>query len=92
MIESILTSVKKLLGIDESYEHFDTDIIIAGHIAPYLQEHYDELREEVSRFPAFRDEQVNLIIDTTSSSPMAEGAAMLLIADYVDNYIENVYE
>jgi predicted NBD/HSP70 family sugar kinase len=71
---------------------FDTDIIIAGHIAPYLQEHYDELREEVSRFPAFRDEQVNLIIDTTSSSPMAEGAAMLLIADYVDNYIENVYE
>lgn len=28
MNESILTSVKKLLGIDESYEHFDTDIIL----------------------------------------------------------------
>lgn len=27
-MESILTSVKKLLGIDESYEHFDTDIIM----------------------------------------------------------------
>ena len=27
-MESILTSVKKLLGIDEAYEHFDTDIII----------------------------------------------------------------
>lgn len=26
--DSILTSVKKLLGIDEAYEHFDTDIII----------------------------------------------------------------
>ena len=27
-MESILTSIKKLLGIDEEYEHFDTDIII----------------------------------------------------------------
>lgn len=27
-MESVLTSVKKMLGIDESYEHFDPDIII----------------------------------------------------------------
>lgn len=27
-MESILTSVKKLLGIEESYEHFDADIIM----------------------------------------------------------------
>lgn len=27
-MESILTSIKKLLGIEEEYEHFDTDIII----------------------------------------------------------------
>lgn len=27
-MESILTSIKKLLGIAEEYEHFDTDIII----------------------------------------------------------------
>lgn len=27
-MESILTSVKKLLGITEDYEHFDTDLII----------------------------------------------------------------
>lgn len=27
-MESILTSIKKLLGIDESYEHFDADIIM----------------------------------------------------------------
>lgn len=27
-MESILTSIKKLLGVDEEYEHFDTDIII----------------------------------------------------------------
>ena len=27
-MDSILTSVKKLLGIEESYEHFDTDLII----------------------------------------------------------------
>ena len=27
-MESILTSIKKLLGIAEQYEHFDTDIII----------------------------------------------------------------
>lgn len=28
MIESILTSIKKLLGIEESYEYFDADIIM----------------------------------------------------------------
>lgn len=27
-MNSILTSIKKLLGIDESYEHFDQDIIM----------------------------------------------------------------
>ncbi len=27
-MDSILTSIKKMLGIEESYEHFDTDIII----------------------------------------------------------------
>lgn len=27
-MESILTSIKKMLGITEEYEHFDTDIII----------------------------------------------------------------
>ena len=27
-MESILTSIKKLLGIDEEYEHFDDDIIM----------------------------------------------------------------
>lgn len=27
-MESILTSIKKLLGITEEYDHFDTDIII----------------------------------------------------------------
>ena len=32
--ESILTSIKKLLGIAEDYEHFDPDIII--HINTYL--------------------------------------------------------
>ena len=28
MIDSILTSIKKLLGIAEEYEHFDADLII----------------------------------------------------------------
>lgn len=27
-MESILTSIKKMLGLDEDYTHFDTDIII----------------------------------------------------------------
>lgn len=28
MIDSILTSIKKLLGIEETYEHFDPDIVM----------------------------------------------------------------
>ena len=71
---------------------FDTDILIAGHIAHYLHEHYDELKEAVSRLPAIRDEQINLIIDTTSSSPMAEGAAMLLISEYIDIFMDTFNE
>lgn len=35
MENSILTDIKKLLGIDESYEQFDQDIII--HINTYLR-------------------------------------------------------
>lgn len=27
-MDSILTSIKKMLGIEESYEHFDADIVI----------------------------------------------------------------
>ena len=33
MEESILTTIKKLLGLDESYEAFDTDVIIAINTA-----------------------------------------------------------
>ena len=33
MEESILTSIKKLLGIEEEYEHFDPDIIIGINTA-----------------------------------------------------------
>ena len=29
-MDSILTSIKKLLGIAEEYEHFDPDIVILG--------------------------------------------------------------
>ena len=32
-MDSILTSVKKLLGIDESYEHFDADVIMCINAA-----------------------------------------------------------
>ena len=28
IMESILTSIKKMLGITEEYEHFDSDLII----------------------------------------------------------------
>lgn len=32
-MESILTTIKKLLGITEDYEHFDTDIIVYINMA-----------------------------------------------------------
>ena len=38
MNESILTSIKKLLGIAEDYEHFDADLII--HINAFLTRLY----------------------------------------------------
>jgi hypothetical protein len=44
-MESILTSIKKMLGITEEYKHFDTDIII--HINTALM----TLSQLGSRFP-----------------------------------------
>ena len=38
-MESILTSIKKMLGITEEYEHFDSDLII--HINSALVHHRD---------------------------------------------------
>lgn len=35
--ESILTSVKKLLGIDEGYTHFDADIVMQDRLCGLLQ-------------------------------------------------------
>ena len=34
IMESVLTSIKKMLGITEEYEHFDSDIIM--HINSFL--------------------------------------------------------
>ncbi len=71
---------------------FDSDIVIAGRIAPYLEKYYSKLKKEFSKYPAFNDEGFDVLIDTTSASPMAEGAGMLLIASFVNNYIEKEYE
>ena len=71
---------------------FDADIVIAGRISPYLNEYYDQLKKEVSSYPFLKDEDIDILIDVTSTSPMAEGAAMIVLTSFLENYINNIYE
>ena len=71
---------------------FDTDMVIAGRIAPYLLEYYDQLKAEIKKHPSYNDDDFDVMIDTSSTSPMAEGAALILVSTFIENYIEEVYE
>ena len=54
-MESILTSIKKLIGITEDYKHFDTDNVISTCLDTYNAIHYGNesllITEPIERKP-----------------------------------------
>lgn len=69
-MESILTSIKKLLGITEEYEHFDTDIIM------YINDAFMTLRQVGVGPPMgfFIEDDTAVWTDFLSDSTKIEGA------------------
>lgn len=67
---------------------FDTDIIIGGKLAPYLAPWLGELKRLVSEYPALAEDTLNIRLDMESESPMAEGAAIMLIVSFLNNTLE----
>lgn len=67
---------------------FDTDIIIGGKLAPYLEAWMEELKRRISEYPALAEDTLDIRLDTESESPMADGAALMLVASFLDNTLE----
>lgn len=67
---------------------FDTDIMIGGKLAPYLAPWVKELKRLVSEYPALAEDALDIRLDTDSESPMADGAALMLVASFLNNTLE----
>ena len=50
IMESVLTSIKKMLGITEEYEHFDSDIIMPVYYTN-LRKQLIRLRKHLKNLP-----------------------------------------
>jgi len=74
-------------GIANVHLAFDTDVIIGGKIVPYLDKYKDKLIEEVFSYPVLKEERFDIRLDMTSSSPMSEGAAAMLVENYLEEEI-----
>lgn len=70
---------------------FDTDIIIGGKLAPYLEPWVEELKRLVSEYPALAEDPLEVRLDTESESPMADGAALMLVASFLNNTLEGYH-
>ena len=74
-------------GIANAHLAIDADIMIGGKIVPYLEKYQDQLKKKVFSYSVLEDELFNIKLDLTSDSPMSEGAALMIVADYLDNGI-----
>lgn len=70
---------------------FDTDIIIGGKLAPYLAPWLEELKRRISEYPALAEDTLDIRLDTDSESPMAEGAAIMLVVSFLNNALEGYH-
>ena len=70
-------------GIVNVHLSYDTDVIIGGKIVPYLVKYIDQLKEQVFEYPVLKGESFDIRLDMTSNSPMSEGAALMMVSDYL---------
>lgn len=74
-------------GIVNVHLAYDTDVIIGGKIVPYLINCLDRLKEHVFQYPVLQGESFNIRLDMTSNSPMSEGAALMMVSEYLEDGI-----
>ena len=71
-------------GIANVRLSFDSDIIIGGKLVPHFEPYLDKLIELVSGYPALADDEIKIRLDLSSSSPMAEGAALQVVGSFLE--------
>lgn len=70
---------------------FDTEIIIGGKLAPYLAPRIDELKKMVAAYPALAEDCMDIWVDTEADSPMAEGAALMIVSSFLNDTLEGFH-
>ena len=71
-------------GIANVRLSFDSDIIIGGKLVPHFEPYLDKLIELVSGYPALADDEIKIRLDLSSSSPMADGAALQEVGSFLE--------
>ncbi len=67
---------------------YDADIIIGGELAPYLEPRLQELKDKVNAYPVLAEETQKICVDMDSVNPMAEGAALTFVSQFLNNELE----
>lgn len=78
-------------GIASVKHAYDADIVIGGKIVPYLQPYLNQIKEYVFEFKSIdENDNFNISLDAHTSSPMAYGAALMIISQYFDKEEEQI--
>ena len=67
---------------------YDADIIIGGELASYLEPRLQELKDKVNAYPVLAEETQKICVDVDSVNPMAEGAALTFVSQFLNNELE----
>lgn len=78
-------------GIANVLLSFDADIIIGGKLVPYFSNYLPRLTELVSAYPSLGEDKVDIRLDLSSSSPMAEGAALQLVSRFLNDELDGYH-
>lgn len=76
-------------GLSTVRMSFDIDIVIGGPLAVYLNPWLNTIISKMQSHPTLRDENISIYLDAQSKSPMAEGVALMIVAKFLNNELDN---
>ena len=76
-------------GLSTVSMSFDIDIVIDGPLAVYLEPWLDTIISKMQSRPTLNGENISIHLDTKSESPMAEGVALMIVAKFLNDELDN---
>ena len=76
-------------GLSTVSMSFDIDIVIGGPLAVYLEPWLDTIISKMQSRPTLNGENISIHLDTKSESPMAEGVALMIVAKFLNDELDN---